>query len=76
MRRTLSRENARERREKRWLATAIRGRAERGEEAAKQVGNRPSEARSVLSVDFSRKEEGQLSTIKYTTGFCKEDLEI
>lgn len=34
---------------------------ERGQEATKQVGNRPSEARSVLSVDFRRKEKGQLS---------------
>lgn len=60
-RRTLSRESARESRERRWLVTAVGGGVERGKEATKQVGNRPSEARSVLSVDFRRKEKGRLS---------------
>lgn len=56
-RRTLPRES----RERRWLVIAVGGGVERGQEATKQVGNRPSEARSVLSVDFRRKEKGQLS---------------
>ena len=53
-RRILLRENVWEHREKRWLATAVQGGGKTGKDAANQVGNRPSEARSVGRVDFRR----------------------